>query len=213
MSIDPRDLFVSLNPLGLSLRELEKDSSGFADDRTHNDYLVFLAGYKAGTVDGEERECQRHHPINAEGCKPEISTLLPGMPYAGAAGVHNLNQAEGCKPDLNITLPEGERGSHSAAREVLTERVRQIMVEGYTAEQDDQYTTGQLADAASAYAVWAHIWNLPGAECTHTPALWPWAPETWKPQSQRQMLIKAGALILAELERLDRQQAQEVAHG
>ena len=185
MSIDPRDLFVSLNPLGLSQRKLEKDSSGFADDRTHNDYLVFLAGYKAGTVDGEKRECQRHHPVNAEGCKPDIS----------------------------ITLPEGERGSHSAAREVLTERIRQIMVEGYTAEQDDQYTTGQLADAATAYAAWARTWNLPYAECTHTPALWPWAPETWKPQSQRQMLIKAGALILAELERLDRQQAREVAHG
>lgn len=213
MSIDPRDLFVSLNPLGLSQLELEKDSSGFVDDRTHNDYLVFLAGYKAGTVDGEERECQRHHPINAEGFQPEISTLLSGMPFAGAAGVHNLNQAEGSKPDLNITLPKGERESYSAAREVLTERIRQIMVEGYTEEQDDQYTTGQLADAASVYAAWARTWNLPYAQCTHTPALWPWAPETWKPQSQRQMLIKSGALILAELERLDRQQAQEVAHG
>ncbi|XWO09021.1 hypothetical protein KCX57_08120 [Pseudomonas hunanensis] len=99
------------------------------------------------------------------------------------------------------------------AREVLTERVRQIMVEGYTAEQDDQYTTGQLADAASAYATWAHFGSLPYAERTDAPALWPWAAEMWKPKSQRQMLIKAGALILAELERLDRQQAQEVAHG
>lgn len=213
MNADPRDLFISLNPLGLNGRELKKDSSGFADDRTHSDYLLFLAGYKAGTVDGEECECQRHHPINAEGFKPEISTPPHGMHCAGAAGRHNLNQVEGCKPDLNITLPEGERESHSAAREVLTERIRQIMVEGYTTEQDDQYTTGQLADAASAYAAWARTWNLPYAQCTHTPALWPWAPETWKPQSQRQMLIKAGALILAELERLDRQQAQEDAHG
>lgn len=213
MSIDPRDLFVSLNPLGLSQCELEKDSSGFVDDHTHNDYLVFLAGYKAGAVDGEERDCQRHHPINAEGFKPEINTLLPSMPCAGAAGVHNLNQVEGCKPDLNITLQEGECGSHSAAREVLTERIRQIMVEGYTAEQDDQYTTGQLADAASAYATWAHFGSLPYAERTDAPVLWPWAAETWKPKSQRRMLIKAGALILAELERLDRKQAQELAHG
>lgn len=65
MNTDPRDVFVSLNPLGLGERELEKDSTGFADMRTHNDYLVFLASYKAGTVDGEERECQRHRPMNA----------------------------------------------------------------------------------------------------------------------------------------------------
>lgn len=104
MSIDPRDLFISLNPLGLDERELKKDSSGFADDRTHSDYLVFLAGYKAGAVDGEEQECQRHRPINAEGYKPEINTLLPGMPCAGGAGEHNLNQAEACKPDLSNRL-------------------------------------------------------------------------------------------------------------
>ncbi|MCJ7853999.1 hypothetical protein [Pseudomonas monteilii] len=102
MSIDPRDLFVSLNPLGLSQRELEKDSSGFADDRTHNDYLVFLAGYKAGTVDGEERECQRHHPINAEGCKPESIIQPSGTPCVDAAPCCSLDKAKGGMPDNNI---------------------------------------------------------------------------------------------------------------
>ena len=33
---------------------------------------------------------------------------------------------------------------------------------------------------------------------------WPWAPEWWKPSSYRRNLIKAGALIIAEIERLDR---------
>lgn len=72
--------------------------------RTHNDYMVFLAGYKAGTVDGEERECQRHHLMNAEGCKPEISIMLSGMPCAGAAVGRDLNKAEGGTPDSNIYL-------------------------------------------------------------------------------------------------------------
>lgn len=102
MNTDPRDVFVSLNPLGLGERELEKDSTGFADMRTHNDYLVFLAGYKAATVDGEDREFQRHRPMNAEGCKPETVILLSGMPCTGAAVGRCLNKAEGCKPDLNI---------------------------------------------------------------------------------------------------------------
>lgn len=100
MSIDPRDLFASLNPLGLDERELTKDSTGFADMRTHGDYLVFLAGYKAGTVDGEKRECQRHHPVNAEGCKPDSNILLSGAACAGAAPCRGLDKAKGCKPDL-----------------------------------------------------------------------------------------------------------------
>ncbi|MGA4923260.1 hypothetical protein, partial [Bacillus subtilis] len=47
MMADPRDLFVVLNPVGVSQHELKKDQSGFVDDRTHADYLTFLAGYRA----------------------------------------------------------------------------------------------------------------------------------------------------------------------
>lgn len=46
-TIDPRDLFISANPTGLSSAELAKDTSGFVDDRTHADYLVFKAGFDA----------------------------------------------------------------------------------------------------------------------------------------------------------------------
>lgn len=107
MSIDPRDLFVSLNPLGLDDRYLEKDSSGFADYRTQGDYLVFLAGYKAGAVDGEKREFQRHRPINAEGCKPESSTHPSDTHCAGAMPCRSLDKAEGCRPDLINTPHQG----------------------------------------------------------------------------------------------------------
>ncbi len=100
MNIDPRDLFVSLNPLGLDERELVKDSTGFADNRTHDDYLVFLAGYKAGAVDGEERECQSQRQKNAEGCKPEIITAASHQHCADGAAGRDLDKAEGCKPDL-----------------------------------------------------------------------------------------------------------------
>lgn len=49
-------------------------------------------------------EIERHRLVEAEGCKPEISPLLPSIPCAGGAGIHNLNQAEGCKPDLSNRL-------------------------------------------------------------------------------------------------------------
>ncbi|HDS1765688.1 hypothetical protein NPS42_14750 [Pseudomonas putida] len=43
---DPRDVFIRLNPLGLGEAELRKDRTGFEDQRTHSDYLLFLAGYR-----------------------------------------------------------------------------------------------------------------------------------------------------------------------
>lgn len=53
---DPRDVFIRLNPLGLGEEELRKDSSGFEDQRTHSDYLLFLAGYC------ETHAEPQHHP-------------------------------------------------------------------------------------------------------------------------------------------------------
>lgn len=47
-NVDPRNLFIKINPIGASTADLEKGArSGFVDDRTHGDYLIFLAGYSA----------------------------------------------------------------------------------------------------------------------------------------------------------------------
>lgn len=252
MSIDPRDLFVSINPTGLAEEELLKGRSGFVDHRTHSDYLIFLAGYNANTVEGMPTECERHRPLDAEGCKPEIDITPSGSTTTASTLMHGLDKAEGEQPDLNFQLLLlAERSCSlledwiqhtsvrdqdlddqikatrevleaqsptwsSAVRELLAERRRQVREEGYTLDRDNQYTEGQLAEAASSYAFWAE----PCSQRPETlndlrvkpPALWPWAPESWKPTNQRLMLIKAGALILAELERLDRKVVQEVRH-
>ena len=50
--IDPRDLFISANPAGASPDELETERSGFVDERTHGDYLIFLSGYRAAQEAG-----------------------------------------------------------------------------------------------------------------------------------------------------------------
>lgn len=89
----------------------------------------------------------------------------------------------------------------AAARDVLAERARQVSQEGWTPEHDDQHEIGELADAAACYAgnaggyVWEGGW--PGE-------VWPWKECWWKPTTPRRDLVKAGALILAEIERLDR---------
>lgn len=84
-----------------------------------------------------------------------------------------------------------------AARDVLAERQRQIDVEGWTPEHDDtEHLPDELALAAASY-VCADEGDAP-------PAIWPWDWKWWKPKSRRRNLVKAAALILAEIERLDR---------
>ncbi|HHZ6871741.1 TPA: hypothetical protein ACWLT0_002898 [Pseudomonas aeruginosa] len=83
--------------------------------------------------------------------------------------------------------------------DVQAERRRQITAEGWTPEHDDEHNGGDLADAAACYALWAGGIN-PG----NWREFWPWAPEWLRHSEPRRMLVKAGALILAEIERLDR---------
>ena len=99
-----------------------------------------------------------------------------------------------------LRLPGGETMT-SAARDVLAERQRQINVEGWTPEDDDRYENGDLANAAACYAVHA---AEEGAPTDAAPSAWPWDAKWWKPSTPRRDLVKAGALILAEIERLDR---------
>lgn len=96
-----------------------------------------------------------------------------------------------------------------AARDVLAERRRQIEVEGWTPEHDDEHDAGELSSAASAYALAAADELHPlsqgdGDYRSRWPDMWPWGHETWKPSDPRRMLVKAGALIIAEIERMDR---------
>lgn len=89
----------------------------------------------------------------------------------------------------------------NAARAVLAERRRQVEAEGWTPGHDDEHESGEMAEAAACYAACAETHSLKG----HPPLSWPWSPEWWKPSADpRRNLVKAGALILAEIERLDR---------
>lgn len=88
---------------------------------------------------------------------------------------------------------------NGAARDVLAERQRQISAESWTPEHDDAYADEQLARAAVCYALPQGDYEIP-----EPPEFWPWDAAWWKPGDRRRELIKAGALILAEIERLDR---------
>jgi hypothetical protein len=90
-----------------------------------------------------------------------------------------------------------------AAIDVLAERLRQVEAEGWTPEHDDRHPDGQIALAAAAYAYGSQYPDDIRARGGR-PAWWPWDLRWWKPTDRRRDLVKAGALILAEIERLDR---------
>ena len=75
---------------------------------------------------------------------------------------------------------------------ILQERLRQISMLGYTPEHDDEHLAGEIASAAADYA-------LPGQH----PVPSSWAAGKAK-DSRIEQLAKAGALIIAEIDRLQR---------
>lgn len=101
-------------------------------------------------------------------------------------------------------------GSTAAARDVLSERHRQQSAEGWTPQHDDTHRAGQMADAAACYAASFRVFKqqevvgLNYETYTQYVEGWPWSENWWKPRDRRRDLIRAGALILAELDRLDR---------
>ncbi len=94
-----------------------------------------------------------------------------------------------------------------AITDIIAERQRQKESKGYTESRDDNYLPGVLNLAGAAYAVSASC--LPDAK-RRADRLWPW-PDAGKylnasSKDPRSALIKAAALITAEIERIDRAQ-------
>lgn len=95
---------------------------------------------------------------------------------------------------------------NSTRGDIFAERRRQAEREGFTTQHDDTYRAGELLAAAGCYIDNAQAvkrggpGHLPGM----APTGWPWAPGWWKPKDYVRDMVRAGALVLAEIERRDR---------
>lgn len=106
-----------------------------------------------------------------------------------------------------------------ATIDILNERDRQVNDEGWTSAHDDQHIDFSLSRAAIAYATCAAVGPIDrtildahgaAGATSAVKALWPigWSTRWFKPTSRRRDLIKAAALLIAEIERLDRMEPQ-----
>lgn len=109
---------------------------------------------------------------------------------------------------------------------IAAERKRQIEKEGWTPEHDAEHDDGSLALVAALYAAPVHLYErLDYALCAEFQDPWPeswdtcWDkrreygdsdgvdvadPKTYTPAQRLDLLVKAGALIAAEIDRLQR---------
>ena len=86
---------------------------------------------------------------------------------------------------------------------IATERERQLTQKGWGIEHDDGHIHGELIDAGLSY-VYAAI-NVGHPAMGKPPAEWPWTANYWRPSANPiRNLAKAGALIAAEIDRLQR---------
>lgn len=98
----------------------------------------------------------------------------------------------------------------TGVKAIAAERERQLQAEGFTRDSDRQYQRGELAKAATAYVQLAAMDLAAGGTRDHIAwhgpaAVWPWAPEWWKPVDARRDLVRAGALIAAQIDLIDSQ--------
>lgn len=91
---------------------------------------------------------------------------------------------------------------------IAAERQRQIDVEGWTPAHDDHHREGEMTRSAICYADYAIGRVLGAPHLAHLPTRWPWSADWWKPSVDPvRNLVKAGALIAAEIDRLRRLEA------
>jgi hypothetical protein len=99
---------------------------------------------------------------------------------------------------------------------IKAERQRQIDVEGYDGKHDDAHDSGELLRAAVLYYqhTMLQLRMEPPLKLRGdgAPIGWPWEAEWWKPKNHMQNLERAGALCLAEKDRLLRCRGGWVEH-
>lgn len=146
--------------------------------------------------------------------EPKPESAPESLPAPTEAGSTALVSAEP-EPETQQVVPAspvadllaGALGDfiRAAGSSVLEERVRQVVVEGHSPEDDQAYSKYQLERAAVCYA--GHAAGLPRARLD---LYWPFHPADFKPsETRRQTLVKAGALILAAIEAIDRAEAAD----
>lgn len=89
-----------------------------------------------------------------------------------------------------------------AMADVIDERKRQVIKEGFDTAHDDAYTDNELVRASACFSLYAA-----GFSKDTLSHLWPrsWSLEWFKDATPRRLLVKAAAPLIAQIEKIDRE--------
>ncbi|HFK2921381.1 TPA: hypothetical protein ACGY72_002570 [Stenotrophomonas maltophilia] len=155
-------------------------------------------------------------PMEMRICELRQVSLKPDRPYIFTVDANCAN----CRGDAAYAMGHTDTRPAQAVdlgtgiKAIASERERQLCIEGFSRDSDEQYREGELARAATAYVQLAAMDLQVGSRkhiaSQEPPFFWPWAPEWWKPVDARHDLVRAGALIAAQIDLID---SQAVGNG
>lgn len=135
-----------------------------------------------------------------------------GAPQAGLPSATGSADARASDEDgADSSVVRQTEAVRTGVELIAAERLRQTSQEGWTPEHDDRHKKFQLTLAAVSYAqavASPDDWAVSNGEKPR-PTDWPWGKKWWKPSADPiRNLVKAGALIAAEIDRLQRAAAR-----
>ncbi|HEY3983197.1 hypothetical protein [Cedecea sp.] len=125
----------------------------------------------------------------------------------------NREPSDRLRIDLKAAFKAGKDNESlrtQAIRDVISERQRQ-RDQGRDDAHDDGYIDGVLALGGAAYAISGAGFNCVGSYRRRAKNLWPFPLETFNPAgnvNRRSDLVRAAAMIIAEIDRIDRKSAR-----
>lgn len=159
-----------------------------------------IAAYAAKLAEGVELEAHLYEFPTEEASFQVYAHCYEGKnPPANAIALVPLSTAQAAVAAERVKAEKWERAG--ALGDVLEERRRQAGTLGWTAQHDDEHSNGELAIAAAAYADPAPaMYRDPRIIAPlRFPPGW-----DYKPKDYRTNLVRAAALLVAEIERVDR---------
>lgn len=143
---------------------------------------------------------------SAQLCWKQSSVMARCDRRIGHPGAHSWEPFE-----VQIRAPNLRDLGADGAVQIAAERLRQIVEEGYDAGHDDQHNQPVVPDGPTPLlaAACAYIGaSFKSTEDDADPAeFWPFERERFKPTDPVSNLVKAGAFLAAEIDRLRRRAA------
>ncbi|WP_143182249.1 ead/Ea22-like family protein [Serratia fonticola] len=195
----------------LSENRVVRDELGFDADANYVTLMGLRNAIRALRLRAEAAEQRLQHPIIPAQSSNEVNDaawkLHNMLTEHGPLNGHQFNNLKGCFYEALKVCMGPNKTLQPALADVMEERERQISAKGYHLDHDDTHVNDEIAALAAWYVMppGAREWNTTstGYGDTLGEAILPgWNQPSGK--DRRRELVIGAALIIAEIERLDR---------